>query len=115
MAISFAIGAFSCIPMFYHIDLAAIYVMQALSGVCYGITCGALAGFVIKAVEPRYRSTATGILQSIFAIGIFLGPVIVGNVIEAASIDAAYWVILGLTAVAAVLSLFLIPQEYDRM
>lgn len=115
VAISFAIGAFSCIPMFYHIDLAAIYVMQALSGVCYGITCGALAGFVIKAVEPRYRSTATGILQSIFAIGIFLGPVIVGNVIEAASIDAAYWVILGLTAVAAVLSLFLIPREYDRM
>ena len=115
IAVSFAIGAFSCLPMFYHMDITAIYVMQALSGICYGITCGALAGFVIKAVEPRYRSTATGILQSIFAIGIFLGPVIVGNVIEAASIDAAYWVIFTLTAAAAVLSLLLIPKEYDKM
>ncbi|MEG0703541.1 MAG: MFS transporter, partial [Christensenella sp.] len=115
IAISFAIGAFSCLPMFYHMNLAAVYVMQGLSGICYGITCGALAGFVIKAVEPSQRSTATGILQSIFAIGIFLGPVIVGGVIEWVSFDAAFWVICILTAIAAVLSLLLIPREYDKM
>ncbi|MEG2189527.1 MAG: MFS transporter [Christensenella sp.] len=70
---------------------------------------------MIKAVEPSQRSTATGILQSIFAIGIFLGPVIVGGVIEWVSFDAAFWVICILTAIAAVLSLLLIPREYDKM
>lgn len=115
IAISFAIGAFSALPMFYHMDLTTIYIMQGLSGICYGLTCGALAGYVIKAVEPSQRSTATGMLQSIFAIGIFLGPVIVGTVIEAVSFDAAFWVIFALTALAAVLSLVLIPKEYDKM
>lgn len=115
IVISFVIGAVSAIPAFYHMDLTTIYIMQGLSGICYGITCGALAGFVIKAVEPSQRSTATGMLQSIFAIGIFLGPVIVGNVIEAASIDAAFWVIFALTMLAAALSLVLIPREYDKM
>lgn len=115
VAIAFGIGALSALPMFYHLDLGAIFIMQGLSGVCYGITCGALAGFVIKAVQPSQRSTATGMLQSIFAIGIFLGPVIVGNVIEAASFDAAFWVIFALTVLAAVMSLSLIPREYDKM
>lgn len=115
IAISFAIGAISALPMFYHMDLTAIYLMQGLSGICYGITCGALAGFVIKAVEPPQRSTAMGILQSIFAIGIFLGPVIVGGVIETVSFDAAFWVIAVITLLAAILSLALIPKEYDKM
>ncbi len=115
VALAFVIGAISALPMFYHMDLGVIFIMQGLSGICYGITCGALAGFVIKAVQPSQRSTATGMLQSIFAIGIFLGPVIVGNVIEAVSFDAAFWVIFALTVLAAAMSLSLIPREYDKM
>ncbi len=115
VAISFAVSAFTCIPMFYHVDLMTIYIMQAVSGIGYGVATGALSGYVIKSVEPRYRATAVGIFQSIFAIGIFAGPVIMGAVIEAVSFDAAFWVILAQTALAAILSMVLIPKKYDKI
>lgn len=112
---SFILCAFSCIPMFYHMNLMVIYLMQAISGIGYGILTSALAGFVIKAVEPHQRSTATGIFQSLYAIGIFVGPVIAGGVIEAVSFDAAYWVIGIITVAAAVLCGLLLPKKYGKM
>ena len=96
-------------------NLAVIYVMQAVSGIGYGIILGALAGFVIKSVTPKLRSTAMGAFQSIYAIGIFLGPVIVGNVMEVSTMDTAFWVVFALMLAATVLTVALIPKEYDKM
>ena len=115
VVIAFALNAFSCLPVFYHMNLPVIYVMQVLSGIGYGILTSALAGFVIKAVMPHQRSTATGIFQSIYAIGIFIGPVIAGGVIEAVSFDAAYLTIGIITAAAAIASGLLIPKKYGKM
>ncbi|MEG0835273.1 MAG: MFS transporter [Christensenellaceae bacterium] len=115
LTIAFIIGAFSCIPMFYTMNMGMIYLMQALSGVCYGISCSALSGFVIKCVHPSQRSTATGIFQSLFAIGIFAGPVLAGALIDYVSFDAAYYAMLAASLLAAILSYTLIPKKYDKM
>lgn len=115
LALCFLTGALTCIPAFYHMNLAVIYVMQAVSGIGYGIILGALAGFVIKSVTPKLRSTAMGAFQSIYAIGIFLGPVIVGNVMEVSTMDTAFWVVFALMLAATVLTVALIPKEYDKM
>ncbi|MEA4853211.1 MAG: MFS transporter [Christensenella sp.] len=112
---AFLIDAFACIPFFYHINLPVVFLMQVLSGIGYGILTSALAGFVIKAVTPAQRSTATGIFQSVYAIGIFVGPVIAGAVIEYASFDAAYWVIGAISAAAGVVSAFILPKRYDQL
>ncbi len=112
---AFLLCAFSCVPFFYHMSLPVIYIMQMIAGIGYGILTSALAGFVIKAVLPHQRSTATGIFQSVYAIGIFVGPVIAGGVIEAASFDTAYWVIGGITLLAAFLSGIFIPRKYGEM
>lgn len=115
VVIAFSLCAFSCIPVFYHMNLTVIYIMQVISGIGYGTLTSALAGFVIKAVAPHQRSTATGIFQSIYAIGIFIGPMIAGGVIQTASFDAAYLVIGAITAAAAIASGILIPKKYGKM
>ncbi|MEA5003614.1 MAG: MFS transporter [Christensenella sp.] len=115
VVVAFVLCAVSCIPFFYHVNLSVIYVMQVVAGIGYGILTSALAGFAIKAVAPHQRSTATGIFQSVYAIGIFVGPVIAGGVIEAVSFDVAYWVVGIITVAAAVLSGVLIPKKYGEM
>ncbi len=115
LAISFALGAISCLPFFYSMGLAQIYIMQAISGVCYGITQGALAGFVIKSVPETQRGAATGIYQTLFGAGILLGPVIMGFVIDSYSFDAAYIMMAILMAISVALCYILIPKKYDKM
>ncbi len=114
MAISFACGAVACIPLFYQ-SLPMIYLTQVLSGICYGITQASLAGFVIRCVPAVQRGAAMGIFQSLFGIGIFIGPVIAGTMIDAISFDAAYWTFAALMAASVILCYVLIPKKYDRM
>ncbi len=115
VSLSFLITAVSCIPFFYHINLATVYFMQAISGVGFGISTAAVAGFVIRAVQPHQRGAATGIFQSLFGIGIFIGPVIAGTVTQSVSLDAAYWTLVVIQAATAVFCLILIPKKYGAM
>lgn len=115
LVVAFLIGAFSLIPVFYHINIPFIFLMQILSGVGYGITSSATAGLVIRAVRPEQRGSATGIFQSIFAIGIFAGPVVAGALAGAFSFDVSYWFMAGISALSALLCLLLIPKKYAAM
>lgn len=114
LSLSFLLGAVSCIPAFYA-TLPSIYLMNILSGTCYGITLAALAGFVIRAVSPHERGSATGIFQSIYAVGIFLGPVVAGIMIENISFDSAYWLFVLLCVGCAIACPVFIPKKYGTM
>jgi predicted MFS family arabinose efflux permease len=115
LAIAFLICAFSLIPAFYHINLIVVFLMQAVSGFGFGITSSAIAGLVIRAVHPHQRGGATGIFQSVYGIGIFIGPVITGLIIKAVSFDASYWFLLALSIASALLCWLLIPKKYAAM
>ncbi len=115
VAISFLIGAFSCIPLFYQSNLVSIYIMQILSGVCYGIGQAALTGFVMLSVPQTQRGVATGIYQSLFGIGILLGPVLMGFVIDFSSFAAAYWMMVGIMTATAALCYVLLPRKYNKV
>ena len=96
-------------------NLAVIYVMQAVSGIGYGIILGGACGFCNQKRYPKAALYGDGAFQSIYAIGIFLGPVIVGNVMEVSTMDTAFWVVFALMLAATVLTVALIPKEYDKM
>lgn len=115
LAIAFLVSAVSLIPAFYHMNLAIVYLMQVVAGISYGITTSAIAGLVIRAVRPEQRGGATGIYQSVYAIGIFVGPVVAGNITKAFSFDASYWVLLVLSVASALLCYALIPKKYAAM
>ena len=114
LAISFGLGAVSCIPWFYG-SLPMIYLMQVLSGCCYGVTLSGLAGYVIRAVDPRDRSGAMGVFQTIYSIGVFAGPTLTGSLETALSFEGAYWVFVAMSTAGAILCPVLIPKKYNRM
>ncbi|MEI6101303.1 MAG: MFS transporter, partial [Eubacteriales bacterium] len=115
MAVSFIICGFSCIPFFYHINVQVIFLMEALAGICFGVTSGAAAGMVLRSVAPDQRGAATGIYQSLYGIGILIGPMLVGGLIKYASFDTSYWALAAIGALSAVFCYAFVPQKYARM
>ena len=51
---------------------------QALIGLGVGIAFPVLMGLALQAVEPEARASAMGVYQSIYAVGMTLGPAISG-------------------------------------
>ena len=114
LILAFCIGLVACIPMFYRSGLWLIYLMQILSGISYGVTTSCHAGFVILAVKKEFRTAATGVYQSLYAVGITLGPLLAGALIEYISFDAAYFVFAGMMAASAVLTPILLDKKFNR-
>ena len=115
LAFAFLITSLSCVPQFYHVNLASLYLMQVISGIGFGVTGSAVAGMVIRAVRPDQRATATGIFQSLYGFGILIGPMMVGGITKAVSFDAAYWTLVFVGIASAVLCYAAIPKKYNKM
>ena len=115
LVLAFLLTGVSCIPAFYHMNLATIYLMQVLMGVGFGIICAAVAGFVILCVPSGQRGAATGIYQSLYGIGILIGPVLVGDITKLVSFDAAYWTLVAIAVFSALFCFLFIPKKYAGM
>ncbi|MEI6101302.1 MAG: MFS transporter [Eubacteriales bacterium] len=115
MAIAFIITGISCIPYFYHFSLPVIYTMQAISGIGSGITATAIAGLVLRAFPIEKRGVATGIYQSLVALGAVIGPVMVGGIMKSVSFDMSYWSLVVVSVAGAMICYFLVPKKYAKM
>jgi MFS family permease len=90
-------------PLFVFPFLTRFYLLvvcQAVIGLGVGIGFPVLMGLALQAVEPEARASAMGVFQSVYAIGMTLGPVISGGVARAWGITAVYLTTGGLLAVA---------------
>ncbi|MEA3408086.1 MAG: MFS transporter [Chloroflexota bacterium] len=79
LACGTAVGAFA--P-----NLIVIFVAQFLLGLAQGATYPVLMGLSIRHVDDVQRSTAMGLHQSVYAIGMFAGPALSGIVADAIGI-----------------------------
>lgn len=114
-AFAFLIGAVSCLPFFYTINVWFIFLMQILSGISFGITISVLSGMVIMCVPDEQRGLATGIFHSLAGLGVFLGPLVMGVMIDSISFVASFYTMCIINIAATFLCFLLIPQKYDRM
>jgi MFS family permease len=88
---------------------------QAVIGLGVGIAFPVLMGMALQAVEPEARASAMGVFQSIYALGMTLGPMVSGVI-------ARWWGIWGvyltngvlLVAAAVVAALFLRPKTQPQ-
>lgn len=78
-----------------------IYLGQLLAGVANLTLSGVLMALAIRYVPQERQSTAMGLYQSIYGVGMSLGPVAVGRLIAAGTYRSAYLVVAGLMAAAA--------------
>ena len=88
----------------YAPSLPLLYVAQAFLGIGFGIGYSVTMGMSIQYVEDRERTTAMGLYQALYSIGMFAGPWISGMVAGTVGIRT----MLIITALATLLpSLFL--------
>jgi MFS family permease len=90
-------------PLFVFPYLTRFYLLvacQAVIGLGVGIVFPVLMGLALQSVEPEARASAMGVFQSVYAVGMTLGPVISGGVARAWSISGVYLTTGGLLVVA---------------
>lgn len=60
--------------------LSALMILQVTSGVGRGLVASLLMGLSIQGVPRSHRAMVMGVYQSIYAAGMFLGPVVAGAI-----------------------------------
>ena len=90
-------------PLFVFPFLTRFHLLvacQAVTGLGVGIVFPVLMGLALQSVEPEARASAMGVFQSVYAIGMTLGPVISGGVARTWGMTAVYLTTGGLLVVA---------------
>jgi len=92
-------------------DLRWMIVCQALIGIGVGMSFPVLMGLALQSVEPEARASAMGVFQSIYAIGMTLGPLTSGFIAGRAGIWGVYLTNGALLVAAALVAVaFLRPR-----
>jgi predicted MFS family arabinose efflux permease len=78
-----------------------LFAATALIGIANGIFYPILLGLSIENVDLPHRSTAMGIHQAVYALGMFAGPWIGGMVADALGIRAMFGIMAGFCLVGA--------------
>ena len=83
---------------------------QAVMGLGVGFAFPTLMGMALQAVEPEARASAMGVFQSVYALGMTLGPAVSGVVADRWGISGVY-LSTGAIVVAAALAAVLLLRE----
>ncbi len=92
-------------------SLGLLFVSTIAIGIATGFGYPALMGLSIQRVETDRRTTAMGIHQAVYSIGMFAGPWIGGIIAEHLGIRAMFAMTAGFCFVAASLLVMLYPRS----
>ncbi len=68
----------------------AVMALQVVAGLGRGLLGVSLMSLAILSVDQRERATAMGVYQAVYAIGMFLGPLVGGIIGERAGLPAVF-------------------------
>ncbi|MBO2521801.1 MAG: MFS transporter [Firmicutes bacterium] len=97
----FWMAAFATLAIPFMAALPPLFVTQAVGGFGRGLIFPVLMGLAIKTVPEEKRATAMGFFQSIYALGMFGGPVFAGFAAEFWGLPGAFWAATAVTAIGA--------------
>jgi predicted MFS family arabinose efflux permease len=88
-----------------------LFVSIALMGLANGMCFPILAGLAIRGVDAGHRSTAMGMYQAIYAVGMFAGPGLGGLLADAVGMPATFAIVAGFSLVVPGLLMHRYPHE----
>ncbi|MGE4282120.1 MAG: MFS transporter [Clostridia bacterium] len=89
--LGFTIAALSTMAVPYMPNIPWLYFMQLVGGIGRGLTFPLLMGLSIKNIDGSRRATAMGFFQSIYGVGMFIGPIILGFFSDTIGMTFGYW------------------------
>jgi MFS family permease len=93
------LGAY-CLGIAFSYKVAQFFPLQAIAGFANGVLASSLMAGAIKHVAPDRKSTAMGFYQSVYCLGITLGPVLMGFLVDHTSSVRMSFVVMSLIALA---------------
>lgn len=85
-------------------NIFMIFSLQLLPGMSTGILLSYLTSEAMVEVSQHQRSTAMGLFQAVYAIGMSIFPIVVGKIAGFMSIKSGYFILAFIALVGAVLS-----------
>ncbi|MDK9710044.1 MFS transporter [Acidaminobacter sp.] len=100
----FALVTLSCIMIPFLNHYVQLFPIMLLSGIGTSMSFPLLMGIAIKDVDIAYKSSAMGFYQSVYAVGMTIGPILIGMVSGHFGLNAGFMTVagIGLLALAAV-------------
>ena len=126
LAAGFAFLALACCLYPATNSLLSLLAVQALLGSGVGLIMPLTMSSAIETVPNERRGAAMGIYQAVYGLGMFLGPVIAGWVIERFSVADAgavnsvpgyvanFYAAMGIALAGGVLALLLTPGKREK-
>lgn len=99
--LGFIIAALYCLAAPLCRSMSQLYLAQALAGISSGLTFAMLLGQCVKDIEPELRGAGMGLYQAIYGIGMTLGPILMGLMIDALGMNTSFFMMAGLSAATA--------------
>lgn len=103
ISLVFCINGIYCVLVPHSQAVWQIWCLQILPGMSTGILFSCLTAEAMKGIPARFKSTAMGFYQAVYALGMTTFPILCGKIAAAHSIAIAYYVLAGVCVVAAFL------------
>ncbi|WP_428943096.1 MFS transporter [Pantoea sp. FN060301] len=95
-------------------NMMAIYALQALAGFSFGMAFAAFMSLSVVNTTSDEQSTRMGLFQTIYSLGMFIGPVIMGVMMQHINLASGYIVIAVLCVVAVIMTPLSARWVYSR-
>jgi MFS family permease len=95
---------FSTLGIPFTDNMYLIYALQALAGFSFGMAFAAFMSLSVVNTSTDEQSTRMGLFQTIYSLGMFIGPVIMGVMLQHINLSSGYIFIAALSIIAAVMT-----------
>ena len=92
-------------------SLSTLYIAVALNGAACGTCNSIMLGLVILPFAYERQSAAMGFFQSLYSLGIILGPMVAGVAMDLAGISAAFYIIGAIGMLSPAIGLRFLSDE----
>ena len=110
--LAFAFLGISCLIVPFSTDVTGIYISQIFGGIGRAFLLALTMGLALRDISPRLKSTAMGTYQSLYSIGMTLGPILMGIGLD--STGGNYQLLYYLAAFLCLLGLVWSAVTVDR-
>ncbi len=112
----FLAGALYCLLVPLADSLWQLFPVQILAGLSSTLTFAVLLGQSVRDVQRERRAVAMGFFQAVYGIGMTLGPVVMGVLVDRTGLKASFFAMAALSAASGVLAwrlMDVLPPKQD--
>jgi len=104
LMIGFLCAALYCVLAPLAGSMMMLYLCQPLAGIASACTFGTLLGQCVRDIPPERRAAGMGLFQAVYGIGMTLGPVLMGVMIDWMGLNLSFFTIGAVALYSAWLS-----------